>query len=142
MTRRAVLASTTLLACCVLSGQAPAPALAPAAPVRRMLVNPLLPSAPDPWVTSREGYYYFMHTTGNSLVIRKTRSLADLAQTEPRVVWKAPASGPYSRDVWAPELHFLRGKWYIYFAADAGTNASHRVWVLENASEDPTSGEW
>jgi GH43 family beta-xylosidase len=48
----------------------------------------------------------------------------------------------YARDIWAPELHFLRGKWYIYFAADAGTNASHRIWVLENAAEDPLTGEW
>ena len=93
-------------------------------------------------MTQRGGFYYYMNTTGNSLTIWKTRSMADLAQAEKKVVWLPPASGPYSRDVWAPELHFLRGKWYIYFAADAGTNASHRVWVLENDAGDPLSGEW
>jgi GH43 family beta-xylosidase len=51
-------------------------------------------------------------------------------------------TGPYSHDIWAPEIHFLRGKWYIYFAADAGTNQTHRIWVIENASPDPLEGEW
>src|SRR3954447_1959582 len=106
------------------------------------LTNPLLPSGPDPWITSRDGYYYFMNTTGRNLAIRKSRTIADLGRSEAKVVWNAPENGPYSRDVWAPELHFLRGKWYIYFAADAGKNESHRIWVLENASADPTEGKW
>ena len=120
-----------LVWCGLLWGQAPAP-----------LVNPLLSSGPDPWVIYRDGFYYFMHTTGNGLTIWKTRNIEDLARAEKKVVWRAPETGPYSRDVWAPELHFLRGKWYIYFAADAGRNASHRIWVLENDASDPLSGEW
>src|SRR3954468_8758567 len=107
-----------------------------------LLINPLLPSGPDPWITSRNGFYYYMNTTGRSLVIRKTKSIEALGKAETKVVWRAPESGPYSRDVWAPELHFLRGKWYIYFAADAGKNDSHRIWALENAAADPLDGEW
>jgi GH43 family beta-xylosidase len=126
------LTATTLAAYGVLSGQTPQTAV----------INPLMPSGPDPWITYRGGYYYFMHTTGNSLRIWKSRMLADLAHAENRVVWRAPATGPYSRDVWAPELHFIRGKWYIYFAADAGANASHRIWAVECDSEDPLAGEW
>src|SRR5215467_44595 len=132
MIRDKTLAATSLAACGVLSVQAPPTAL----------INPLMTPGADPWITYRGGFYYFMHTTGNSLRIWKSRTLADLAHAENRVVWRAPSSGPYSRDVWAPELHFLRGKWYIYFAADAGTNASHRLWVLENDSANPLSGEW
>lgn len=105
-------------------------------------VNPLLPSGPDPWVTFHDGFYYYMHTTGINLTVWKTKSLADLQSAERKVVWTPPASGPYSRDIWAPEIHFLRGRWYIYFAADAGTNRSHRIWVLENPSKDPLEGQW
>jgi GH43 family beta-xylosidase len=76
------------------------------------------------------------------LAIRKSPTLAGIRDAENKVVWRAPADGPYSREVWAPELHFLRGKWYVYFAADAGRNASHRIWVLENASPDPSEGSW
>src|SRR5207248_4516574 len=40
------------------------------------------------------------------------------------------------------ELHAIDGKWYIYFAADAGTNDTHRIWVLENSNSDPLQGTW
>lgn len=108
----------------------------------RTLTNPLLPSGADPWVTSRKGLYYYMNTTGRNLVIWKTRHIGELKTAEKKVIWTPPASGPDSHDIWAPELHYLRGKWYVYFAADAGKNRSHRLWVIENASADPTEGEW
>jgi len=104
--------------------------------------NPLLPTGPDPWVISKNGFYYYMNTVGDNLTIWKTRSLPELKNAEKKVVWRPPASGPYSHEIWAPELHFFHGKWYVYFAADAGTNQSHRLWVIENASEDPLQGEW
>jgi GH43 family beta-xylosidase len=104
--------------------------------------NPLLPTGPDPWVTARDGFYYYMNTTGHNLTIWKTRDITDLAHAEKKVVWTPPATGPYSHDIWAPELHFMDGKWYIYFAADAGQNESHRIYVVENASADPLDGNW
>ena len=54
----------------------------------------------------------------------------------------APATGPYSKDIWAPELHYLQNKWYIYFAADDGDNKNHRIYVLENSSPDPLTTNW
>ena len=108
----------------------------------RTFLNPVLPSGPDPWVTYRDGFYYYMNTTGNNLTIWKTRSIADLKTAEKKVVWTPPTTGPYSHELWAPELHFLRGRWYIFFSADAGTNVSHRVWVVENPSPDPMKGQF
>src|SRR4051812_25356676 len=87
--------------------------LAPVLTAQSTLVNPLLPSGPDPWIISHDGFYYYMNTTGSNLTIWKTKSIAALATAEKKTVWRAPATGPYSRDIWAPELHFLRGKWYI-----------------------------
>jgi len=116
--------------------------IAAGAAERREFHNPLLPSGADPWVTSRNGFYYVMVTTGRNLTIRKTRDITDLEHAEKKVVWTPPATGPYSRDIWAPELHFLAGKWYIYFAADSGSNETHRIWVLENGADDPLTGEW
>ncbi|MEZ0607348.1 family 43 glycosylhydrolase [Fibrella sp. WM1] len=105
--------------------------------------NPLLTPAPDPWVTYRDGFYYVMHTTGGNLRIYKTASMSRLSAARPVTVWTPPATGPNSRDIWAPELHHLNGKWYIYYAADNnGVDATHRMFVLENAAADPTTGTW
>lgn len=117
-------------------------AAAPLAPLKAAFTNPLLPSGPDPWVTYRDGFYYYMNSTGTNLTVWRTRDITDLRDAEKKVVWTPPASGAYSHDIWAPELHYLRGAWYIYFAADAGTNQSHRLWVLENRDPDPLAGAW
>jgi GH43 family beta-xylosidase len=117
--------------------ETPQPQLAP-----QMFTNPLLPSGADPWIVSRDGFYFYMQTTGNNLTIWKTRNVGSLATAEKKVVWTPPATGPYSHEIWAPELHYLADKWYIYFAADDGRNETHRIWVLENASPDPLAGEW
>jgi GH43 family beta-xylosidase len=104
--------------------------------------NPLLPSGADPWCIYKDGYYYYTHTTGRNITIWKTRSIAQLNTAEKKVVFTPPPSGPYSKEVWAPEIHFLQNKWYIYFAADSGNNNGHRLWVLENDASDPLNGEW
>ena len=49
-------------------------------------------------------------------------------------VWTAPPSGPRSRQIWAPELHFLRGRWYLYYTASDGVDANHRHYVLESVT--------
>ena len=112
------------------------------AAVKPTFTNPLLPAGADPWSIYHEGYYYYTHTTGRNITLWKTKSLSQLKTAPGKVVWTPPATGPNSRDIWAPELHFLDGKWYLYYAADAGTNQTHRLWVLENTSSDPTQGTW
>jgi GH43 family beta-xylosidase len=110
--------------------------------VTKTFTNPLLASGADPWSIHKDGFYYYTNTLGDKLAIWKTANLAEL-QTAPRtIIWTPPANTPYSKQIWAPEIHFLRGKWYVYFAADNGKNENHRLYVLENASKDPTVGEW
>ena len=116
--------------------------LAAQTPASDTFLNPLLPSGPDPWVIYRDGYYYYMNTMNDNVTIWKTRDITDLKDAERKVVWRPPPEGPYSHELWAPELHFLNGKWYLYVTADAGKNETHRIWVLENASPDPLMGEW
>lgn len=104
--------------------------------------NPLLPSGPDPYSYYKDGYYYYTHTMGRNVTIWKTKNLADLATAEKKVIFTPPAGTSYSRDLWAPEILFLRGKWYAYFAADDGKNINHRMYAVENSSPDPMQGEW
>jgi GH43 family beta-xylosidase len=104
--------------------------------------NPLLPSGADPWVTYHDGFYYYTNSTGSRLVIWKTKTMPGLTTAPRTVIWKPPVGTAYSKEIWAPELHFLQGKWYMYFAADDGSNNHHRIYVLENSSADPTLGDW
>ena len=104
--------------------------------------NPLLPSGADPYSFYRKGYYYYTHTLGNKIALWKTKNLADLKSAKQTIVWTPPAGQAYSKNVWAPEFHFIKGKWYAYFAADNGKNETHRMYVLENSSNDPFKGQW
>lgn len=104
--------------------------------------NPLLPSGADPWSLYKDGYYYYTHTIGDRIVIWKTRDLSDLKKAERKTVWVPPPNTLYSKQLWAPEIHHINGKWYVYFAASNGNNHNHRMYVIENAAPDPFSNSW
>lgn len=108
----------------------------------KTFTNPLLPSGADPWSIYKNGYYYYTHTLGDKLAIWKTKSIADLGSAPHKVIFMPAPGTPYSKQLWAPELHFINKKWYLYFAADSGRNEGHRLWVLENAAADPVQGTW
>lgn len=104
--------------------------------------NPLLPSGPDPYSTYYKGYYYYTSTEGNKLVLKKVKNLANLSNAEIKTIWTPPQGTAYSHNIWAPEVHFIDGKWYVYFAADDGNNANHRMYAVENSSDDPFQGNF
>ncbi len=105
--------------------------------------NPLLSSGPDPWVIKGEDSYFYTHTTGNNLRIWETENMEDLRNANPKTIWTPPAEGDYSTQIWAPELHYVDGAWYMYFAATSdNSDADRRMFVLENTSDSPMDGEW
>ncbi|MBC7687056.1 MAG: family 43 glycosylhydrolase, partial [Aquabacterium sp.] len=95
----------------------------------KTFANPLLPAGADPWCIYKHGYYYYTNTTGRNITLWKTTNIAALKAAEKKIVFNPPSTGPYSKELWAPEIHFLQGKWYIYFAADSGRNINHRLYV-------------
>jgi GH43 family beta-xylosidase len=108
-----------------------------------MINNPILPPhSADPWMIFHGGcYYYCQSANGDTGIrIRKSSTLAGIAHDEGVVVWNAPRRGQNSREVWAPEIHFIEGKFFIYYAADDGDNANHRMWVLESETDNPLGG--
>lgn len=109
---------------------------------RATFTNPLKENGPDPWVFTWNGNYYYMNTAGRNLTLWKTKDITDLRNAEKKVVWTPEPGKPWSKDLWAPELYRWDNKWYIYFAADDGENAYHRIFVIENSSDDPIAGDW
>lgn len=98
-------------------------------------VNPIAEGA-DPCVIRHGDKYIWCQSAGNQgVALWVSDRLTSLGT--PHVVWQAPESGPYSKEVWAPELQFIDGKFYIYVAASDGKNANHLAYALESQGADP-----
>lgn len=114
-----------------------------------MYENPIVLQRADPWVIRRNGIYYFTgsYPEYDRIGIRKAKNLNDLQAAEETYVWFKHNSGPMSKYIWAPELHYVNNAWYLYFAAAESEFEplglpTHRMFVLENVSEDPLSDNW
>lgn len=108
--------------------------------------NPLALQRADPFVTRTEdGTYYFIATVPeyDRIEIRKSETINGIKEAEPVVIWRKHAKGVMGNHIWAPELHRIDGKWYVYFAAGSAEEKwKIRMYALSNDSEDPTKGEW
>ncbi|MCU0791420.1 MAG: glycoside hydrolase family 43 protein [Opitutaceae bacterium] len=108
--------------------------------------NPIVRQRADPWVWRHsDGWYYFTGSVPayDCIELRRARTLGELAEAAPVVVWRKPESGPASHHIWAPELHHIDGKWYVYFAGGRSDSIwAIRIYVLECASADPLAGPW
>ena len=89
-------------------------------------------------MTRQGGALLALNTDGRTIFLRRGVGDAGRLFAQPPVpVWRTPPAGPASRHLWAPELHRLAERWFIYFAADNGRNRNHRIFLLESAGDDP-----
>lgn len=92
---------------------------------------------PDPSVVYKDGYYYMTFThNGADVMVMKSRTI-DFKDAQRKTVWYPDVGTNYSAELWAPEIQYLQGKWYIYFAADDGRNENHRMFALQADTDDP-----
>jgi GH43 family beta-xylosidase len=113
-------------------------------------LKPLILQRADPFILRHsDGYYYFTASVPeyDRIELRRSATLTGLATAETKAVWHKPDTGAYSALIWAPEIHYIHGAWYIYFAAAPSREIKdnlfqHRMWVLTCAAENPMAGEW
>ena len=108
----------------------------------------------EPWILQRADPYVYRHTDGryyftasvpqyDKIVLRQSDTLAGLQTAEEVKIWTKHENGPMSKHIWAPELHYLMGKWYIYFAAGEKEDIwKIRPYVLECQGPDPMTDSW
>ncbi|MDU4883361.1 glycoside hydrolase family 43 protein [uncultured Clostridium sp.] len=114
------------------------------------LVKPIILQRADPWIYKHiDGYYYFSASVPeyDRVEIRRAKTINGLSEADGVTIWRKHDEGMLSANIWAPEIHYIDGKWYIYFAAARTTETNeglfdHRIFVLENESENPLEGEW
>lgn len=135
------------LICCsllaLLTGLAACGLTPPSAP---QFQNPLALQRADPQVfLHSDGYYYMAATVPeyDRIELRRAKSINGLATAEAKVIWRKHADGPMSYHIWAPELHFIDGKWYVYFTAGrAKAIWDIRLYVLEAEDGNPLDANW
>ena len=108
--------------------------------------KPFIEQRADPYVYRHtDGTYYFTASVPeyDKIIIRKSDSLLGLKEAHETCVWKKHESGDMSKHIWAPELHYLDGKWYIYFAASREEDKWRlRPYILECTGQDPINDKW
>jgi GH43 family beta-xylosidase len=118
--------------------------------MQETILQPLIEQRADPYIYKHtDGYYYFTASVPlyDRIELRRATTIAGLATAPTVDAWHKPDTGPYSELVWAPELHFNDGAWYVYFAA-APSRAikdalfQHRMYAIRNRHANPLEGEW
>jgi GH43 family beta-xylosidase len=100
--------------------------------------NPVARDGADPWVVKHDGNYFYCYAAhGGVEVSGGTASLLDVFSENRTLAWKPEANAAWSKEIWAPELHFVDDAWWIYVAADDGENANHRMQVLTRREASP-----
>lgn len=116
--------------------------------------NPLIEERADPQISyDEEGQCYYFTASypayGNvnagydRIILRKADTISGLSDAETEItIWKAPSSGQMAKHVWAPELHKINGKWYVFFAAGNSDNIwAIRPYVLVCQGDDPYNAD-
>ena len=96
----------------------------------------------DPWMLFHDGYYYYTHSDGVSVTITRTKHITDVQQQtiNSKQVFFGELNG--LTQIWAPEIYFVDGHFYAYFAADTdNNNILHRMYSIKSKTDDPF-GEW
>ena len=97
--------------------------------------NPVWTGA-DPWMIRHGSDYICSFKAGNGIGVSKSCKMTQ--QGEKKVIWTAPSSGWNKMNIWAPEIHIIKGHWYVYYAAGvAGPPFIHqRTGVLRSKTAE------
>lgn len=135
----ALLAFLLVVAACSSTPGPAGPTAASSGPA--MLSNPVLGQGADPFVTYADGQYHQILSAGggNGVVMRSATSLASLSTASEQELFRGGTDGSPCCEWWAPEVHQIGGRWYVYVAADDGDNNHHRTYVL---SADAITGPY
>lgn len=112
--------------------------------------NPFIIERADPYVTKGpDGYYYFtasypaygsVNDGYDRIILRRSETVVGLATAQEHTVWTAHEGGAMSAHIWAPELHYIGGNWYIMFAAGKREDVWNiRPYVLKCKGSDPVA---
>ncbi len=75
--------------------------------------------------------------------MREQKGVKDEREDEEIEIWHKHESGQMSEHIWAPEIHYINGEFYIYFAAGEKDDVWEiRPYVLKCTGQDPINDSW
>lgn len=115
--------------------------------------NPFISQRADPYITrGSDGFYYFtasypaFHDENHGydrIILRKSKTVEGLSSACEKAIWLAHDEGAMAKHIWAPEIHEIGGRWYIFFAAgDSDNKWNIRPYVLACDGKDPMNDTW
>ena len=109
-------------------------------------VNPFIEQRADPFIMKHtDGYYYFTASVPeyDRIEVRRSKTIDGLRSAKPVNIWHKHEECEMSANIWAPEIHFIDGKWVIYFAAGRVDDIfAIRMYALVCEADNPLEGEW
>ena len=97
--------------------------------------NPVCVSADPCAVKNPDGKgYWHLCSDDRNIYTEYALSPADFKRDRKNIVFSVKKGSEYNQELWAPELHKIGGKWYIYFTA-ADSAGRHSLFVV--SGDDP-----
>lgn len=101
--------------------------------------NPFITERADPYIMKgADGYYYFTASYPmksdkdpdgyDRVILRRAKNVCDLTEAEEITIWQATNTTMTHRFIWAPEIHCIRGKWYVFYA---GSCRNDHYWYID-----------
>lgn len=91
----------------------------------------------DPWVIPYDGSLLLVQSARGDrrIVVKRFQDLERMDRNTETVIWTPSGPHGHDRQLWAPELHHIDGRWYVYFSASDGRSRNHRTYAL--GADDP-----
>jgi GH43 family beta-xylosidase len=108
--------------------------------------NPVINQRADTAIFKHtDGYYYMTASVPDykRVELRRATTLQGLGTAATSNAFVAPSSGALSGWIWAPDIQYIDGAWYMYFSASPGTAVfDQRLYWIRNTSANPMTGTW
>jgi GH43 family beta-xylosidase len=108
--------------------------------------KPFIIQRADPHIYRHsDGTYYFTASVPeyDRIILRRSDTIQGLKDADEKIIWQKYNTGIMSKHIWAPEIHFLDGEWYIHFAAgDIDDVWEIRPYALKCTGSNPMYDDW
>ena len=102
-------------------------------------------SVHDP-VMAKQGDTYYLFCTGMGISVWSSKNLKEWKKEEPvfseAPVWAVKAIPTFKGHIWAPDISYYDGKYYLYYSVSAFGKNTSDIGLATNTTLDPLSPEY